>query len=533
MQKTDLRIDILGTSISISTDEKPEYLDTLLSKYRWAVESVKRLSGLTDPLKIAILTGFLLCDDREKLKAASVWEKSSGEVEQLTLEMIHNLDEALGVLPENADTSSPADSPPVDDIPLPHSTFFALKNTVKNYDWGSPEWIPELLGEENISRTPYAELWMGTHPAGPSSVTFPDSTEMPLSALIERAPETFLGELAAERFGKLPFLFKVLAVENSLSIQAHPNKTQAEKGFEWENQLGIPLDSPSRNYRDANHKPEIIAAITPFTALCGFRKPSEIISRISGLCKVISPTDSTGTVLLALESLIAALSAVQENSFKAFLSTLFSMGMQAKSALSPAIKTSLSSLEREFPQYKYEWHLCSYFASLYPCDTGILAPLYLNTVKLAPNEALYIPAGVLHAYIHGMGVELMADSDHVLRGGLTAKHIDTGELLQVLTFDEYHPEIITVPEPLPQKFSYPCPATEFTLSLMQSSGNTAAYAADEASIVLVTKGSAAIQVKESGEALTLNSGSSIFIPQGKETLLFSGTFTAYAAAVAP
>ena len=557
MQKTDLRIDILGTSISISTDEKPEYLDTLLSKYRWAVESVQRLSGLTNPLKVAILTGFLLCDDLEKLKASSGDKKSSLELEQLTSQMILRLDEALGESASETtkDAASgdasiesveddphkthvadlPADDKPVDPpvdsslFPIPHSAFFTLQNTVKNYQWGSPEWIPRLLGEENISRIPYAELWMGSHPAGASSVTLPDGTAIPLPQIIERDPETFLGEQTAKQFGKLPFLFKLLAVAKPLSIQAHPNKTQAEKGFQRENERGISLDAPNRNYRDANHKPELIAAMTPLAALCGFRKPSEIINRLSGLCKIIGPADSTLALSVALESLIAALSAVHENPFKAFLSTLFSMGMQAKSTLAPAIKAALPALERELPHYKDEWHLCAYFAALHSGDTGILSPLYLNLVELSPNEALYIPSGVLHAYIHGMGVELMADSDNVLRGGLTSKYIDTGELLKVLTFEEYEPEIITAPKPLLKKFSYPCPATDFTLSLLQSSGDPIAYTAEEASIVLVTEGSAVIQTEEGGEDVTLTRGSSIFVPHGNKTLLFSGTFTAFAA----
>ena len=257
MAKSDLHIDILGTSITIATDEEPEYLTSLLSKYRAAVENIQRASGLKDPLKIAILTGFLLCDDLQKagtVPAAS--DKESGELEQLTLGMISRLDELFKlsdtdaapqeVLPpptvepplddHNAESAEEEIPPAADTVPPVPAALFKLKNTVKNFDWGSPEWIPALMEQKNLSRIPWAELWMGVHPAGPSRIVLPDGESSLLSDLIGSNPETFLGAETAKAFGKLPFLLKIEAVAKPLSVQAHPNQRQAQEGFLRENQ---------------------------------------------------------------------------------------------------------------------------------------------------------------------------------------------------------------------------------------------------------------------------------------------------------
>ena len=596
MAKSDLRIDILGTSISLSTDEEPGYLDALLSKYREAVENVQRLSGLKDPLKIAILTGFLLCDDLEKAGTAAFAKKDSGELEQITLGMISRLDEMFKVssdtemaaasktntetatdtaqaLPQKliepplCDTRNAEDTPkeplpptkapeesgalssnnsapsaplsrlcemkPVDPEPAkpePAGTkpaaFFKLQNTVKNYEWGSTEWLPTLLGRKNLSRIPWAELWMGVHPAGPSRVVLPDEEGPLLSELIDGDPEVFLGKEAAQVFGKLPFLLKVEAAAKPLSIQAHPNQEQARQGFARENRDGIPLDAPNRNYRDPNHKPEILCALSSFVALCGFRELREIKELVD-----ILYLSSEGILQNGLESLVAALEQ-DENPFKAFLSALFNLNAEARRELGPFIKNSQSLLERDFPEYRDEWNLCAYFSGLYPGDNGIIAPLYLNILELAPGQAIYLPAGVLHAYIHGMGIELMADSDNVLRGGLTSKHMAADELLQILDFSAYRPELLNTPEPAPAWHRYPAPTGEFALSVMHSSGGTVPYTEKNPSIVILTKGSAAVVDHESGAELSLNAGESVFVPAGeKATMAFSGSFTAYAAAV--
>lgn len=526
MAKSDLRIDILGTVITISADEKPEYLKKLLDKYRQTIENVQRISGLRDPLKAAVLTGFLLCDDLEKAAGSGMKNGAdsgdSGEAEKLTLGMISLLDEALKVT-SGAETPQPvvgAANGAVGD------SIFKLQNTVKNYEWGSSEWLPDFLGEKNRSRIPWAELWMGVNPAGPSRVAGAEG--LLLSELIGRNPQALLGRETAETYGKLPFLFKVEAAEKPLSIQTHPSREQAREGFERENREGILLDAPNRNYRDANHKPEIFCALNPFAALCGFRKPLEIKTLIDILSRGYTQ-GGEGALKNGLESLVSALE--NENPLKAFLAALFSLGREAREALGFFIKARRSLLERDFPEYRDEWELCAYLANLYPGDPGIIAPLYLNIIELAPGQAMYLPAGVFHAYIHGMGVELMADSDNVLRGGLTSKHVDADELFKILSFSEYKPEILKVPDPVPPMYTYPAPSREFALSVLHGSGGVIPYTETGPSIVLVTGGSAAVNVPGGGGETILARGESAFIPAGvKAGLEFSGTFTAYVAA---
>ena len=553
MAKSDLRIDILGTSITISTDEKPEYLNMLLSKYRGTIENVQRISGLKDPLKTAVLTGFLLCDDLEKAGTARLAEKETGEAEQIALGMISRLDEALSISADAVDVNvgedtspnisannTPSSAPlqaPRDENEKTPAAFYKLQNTVKNYEWGSPEWIPALLGQKNLSRIPWAELWMGVNPAGPSRVSLPGETEasLLLPELISQNPPAFLGEETAQTFGKLPFLMKVEAAAKPLSIQAHPNKEQAQEGFERENRERIPLDAPNRNYRDANHKPEISCAIGPFAVLCGFREAQKTSALLRILSGKIRSSGGEGALKAGLESLVAALEQERENPFKAFFKALFSLDAEARKMLGPFIKSNLLLLERDFPEYKDEWYLCSYFSGLYPGDPGILAPLYLNIIELAPGDAMYLPAGVLHAYIYGMGIEVMADSDNVLRGGLTPKHVDVNELLKILDYSAYKPDIIKLPDPAPAWFNYTAPAGEFTLSAMHGSGGCIPYPETGPSIVIVTQGCATLS--ENGKnsdgsvvEMTLNTGESVFIPAGeKANLVFSGTFTAYAA----
>ena len=526
MAKSDLRIDVLGTTITITADEEQEYLNKLLDKYRRTIENVQRVSGLKDPLKTAILTGFLLCDDLEKagsaLSGSETAQKESGEAEQLTLSIISRLDEALQV----TDTQKVTD------------TIFKLQNTVKNYDWGSAEWLPAFLGQKNLSRIPWAELWIGVNPAGPSRLVS-GGEELLLSELIDRDRLAFLGKETAETFGKLPFLLKLEAAAKPLSIQAHPNPEQAREGFDRENREGIPIDAPNRNYRDSNHKPEIICAISPFAALCGFRKAAAIKNFIDILC------GEEAVLEAGLESLVSALVRQDENPYKAFLAALFNLDSEVLDALGSFVKTHVSMLVRNFPEYRDEWELCSYLAGLYPRDPGVIAPLYLNIVELAPGEAMYLPAGVFHAYIHGMGLELMADSDNVLRGGLTHKYVDQQELFRILSFSEYRPEILKAPEPAPAWFSYPAPEREFTLSVMHSSGAPLPFPETGPAIVLVTQGSAVITgpsiavsgansgANNSAETV-LSRGESAFIAAGdKMDMVFSGTFTAYIASCVP
>ena len=516
MAKSDLRIDILGTTINISADEDPAYLNKLLEKYRRTIDNVQRLTGIKDPLKTAVLTGFLLSDELEKA-GQGLTQNSSGsndesaEAEKLAMGIISRLDEMVSETETIYETQIPA-------------SVFKLKNTVKHYEWGSPEWIPALLGQDNISRIPWAELWMGVNAAGPSraaaalsaGIKKEDSPPL-LSELIARDSEAMIGKTCAEKYGSLPYLFKIIAVAKPLSIQAHPSSDKAKEGFDRENAEGLPMDAPNRNYRDGRHKPELICALKPFAALCGFREKEEILSLLGIICQISGEALKTD-----LEKLMAALEQETENPYKAFLSEFFSI--KSRELGSFMIKKQ-PLLERDFPEYRGEWKLCSYLASIHPADNAAIAPIFLNTLELKPGEAMYIPPGVMHAYLYGLGIELMADTDNVLRGGLTAKHVDREELLRILDFSGHKPEILQASGL--SRFSYPARYEEFTLTVLKGRGDSVTYSETGPSIVFITEGSANVAV--CGEkTLEIKTGESAFIPAGKETV-FSGNYSAYIA----
>lgn len=299
-----------------------------------------------------------------------------------------------------------------------------LRNVIQKYPWGSPTLIPDLIGADNPGGEPFAEMWMGVHERGPSKIILDSGTEVELNTVIAKQSREILGPSADERFdGELPFLFKVLAAEQPLSIQAHPNRTQAMKGFAEEEKRGIPLDDFARSYRDRNHKPEVICALTRFTAMCGFREPRVIDSLYREL-----DSDIYRRHVSPAESL--------ENS-TAWIRTFFRNLMELPPGMQQRLSEEAASwaeAHSDGASAASEAQLILRFRRFFGNDVGVQAPLYLNVVRLQPGEALFQPAGVLHAYVEGMGVELMANSDNVLRGGLTKKHVNVGELLKVLSF---------------------------------------------------------------------------------------------------
>ncbi|MDR0582756.1 MAG: mannose-6-phosphate isomerase, class I [Treponema sp.] len=534
MAANDLHLEILGTSFSITTDEDPAYLEEILNQYRTAVENTQNIFGMKDPLKIAVLAGFLLCDEINKIrtqagkdreKAEARRESEDRELEQRTLNLIARLDRVL------------------EDKVSPLSKLFKLRNQVKHYEWGSPEWIPRLLGVSNKGGRPWAELWMGSHPAAPSRLVFGES-ETGLGELIAGNPAYYLGKRGAEQYGSLPFLFKLLAADRPLSIQAHPNKAQAREGFEREGRAGLALDAPDRNYKDPNHKPEIICALTPFTGMCGFRPPAEI-RRLLGaflspapasLREGFSPllaavnNDEAPSALRNFTGALFGLSAAVREELTRFILRQQASGGAEETDAGAAAACGVSAAQREL-MYR--------FAELYPGDPALISPLYLNLFSLEPGEAVFLPAGILHAYIYGFGIELMASSDNVLRGGLTPKHVDLPELLKILDFSPFKPEIL---KPPPENsggaqnapavcFRYPAPCKEFSLSVMRSTGGKTPFCGTGPAICIVTEGELA--VGEKGE-IRLKRGESFFIPAGdgdSKPPEFQGNFTLYAASL--
>jgi mannose-6-phosphate isomerase len=396
-----------------------------------------------------------------------------------------------------------------------------LQNEIKEYVWGSRTFISDLTGMPSPSKKPQAEMWMGAHPNA-SSMAIKDNLQISLNDLIKDDPRGSLGISVAEKFSnRLPFLFKVLAAAKPLSIQAHPNKEQAIKGFVRENLKEIPLDSPGRNYKDQNHKPEIICALTPLHALKGFRGNQDIIDLMD---KVDAPAAGLKTDLLRGHP--------EKVGLKGFFRSLLTMNKERQNLAIEMIMGKVNGMT--IPEPAFHWMKRLY--NEYPGDIGVLSPLFLNIVSLEPNEALYIAAGELHAYLEGSGLELMANSDNVIRGGLTPKHIDVTELIDILEFTSNEPRIILPEDVGNNEAVYPVGSEEFILSVVHLKGaGSESYSHQgslqrSAEIIICTEGKARMKELYSGEGLEVSKGMALFIPASVKGYIISGAATLYKAA---
>ncbi|MFJ9445498.1 mannose-6-phosphate isomerase, class I [Kitasatospora sp. NPDC101235] len=387
-----------------------------------------------------------------------------------------------------------------------------LLNTVRPYAWGSLTALPELLGQQPTGE-PQAELWMGAHPGDPSRADRGDGPR-PLDELIAADPEGELGAASTARFGPtLPFLFKVLAAGTPLSIQAHPTIEQARAGFAAENALGIPLDAPERSYRDANHKPEMVCALSEFEGLCGFRRPreaAELMARLSvpGLDPLID--------LLGVEDEAEAL--------RGTLAAVLTMDDETAAKTVRETAEALAAYDTGDPDRSYAPY--ARIAEDFPDDRGVIAGMLLNHFRLRAGEALYLGAGVPHAYLSGVCVELQANSDNVLRAGLTPKHIDVPELLKVVVFEAGAPEVLAPVrvEATPGEELYPVPIDEFRLSRFTLDGVERAMDGRTPQILLCTEGAARLTGAD-GTVLELVRGQSAFLPATGTPTRLSGTGT--------
>jgi mannose-6-phosphate isomerase len=371
-----------------------------------------------------------------------------------------------------------------------------------------------------------AELWMGAHPKLPSMMVKSDGETIPLNDYITSDPVRILGEETERQFsGRFPFLFKVLAAGNPLSIQVHPSLAQAKEGFARENAAGISLDAFTRNYKDDNHKPEIIYALSDFTAMRGFREPSEIATIFRKL-----GFEETAPVSDPLYDCPPDDLKIKLTEFFTALMNLSSISKEE--ILEMAVDAAFGKWSERGYGMETEAYWIRRFAKLYPGDIGILSPLYLNIVELKPGQAMYLPAGELHAYLEGLGIELMANSDNVLRGGLTPKNIDVPELLSTLEFTAGRPEVLQVEELTGCETGFSTPAPEFFLSKIDLHG---AYnlADDESaglpSIMLCVSGSVSM-TDESGSVLEISRGESVFTEYGSR-LKLEGTGVLFRASV--
>ncbi|WP_406861255.1 mannose-6-phosphate isomerase, class I [Streptomyces sp. HUAS MG47] len=379
-----------------------------------------------------------------------------------------------------------------------------LSNTVRPYAWGSTTAIPELLGTAPTGE-PQAELWMGAHPGAPSV-----TPRGPLNEVIAADPVGELGAAAVEEFGpRLPFLFKILAAGAPLSLQVHPDLAQARSGHAAEEAAGIPVDAPHRNYKDANHKPELLCALTPFDGLCGFRAPDEAADLIAAL-----GVDS-------LKPYVDVLHAHPEDA--ALREVLTALLTAERHEMAHTVAEAAAAAAHLGGDHAVYAELAHHF----PGDPGVLAAMLLNRVRLQPGEGIFLGAGVPHAYLSGLGVEIMANSDNVLRCGLTPKHVDVPELLRVVRFEPGEPGVLR-PEASPSgEELYDTPIDEFRLSrYVRSEGAVPTdITAEGPQILLATAG------RPTAGEVTLAPGESVFVPAGEKTEL-SGTGTLFRATVA-
>ncbi len=331
-----------------------------------------------------------------------------------------------------------------------------LSNAVRPYAWGSRTTIAEMLGNPVPAPHPEAELWMGAHPGDPSRVVDGDGSERSLLALIDADPERELGDEAASRWGnRLPFLLKILAVEEPLSLQAHPSAEQAAQGCAREEAAGIARDAANRNYPDPTAKPELVCALTEFHALAGFCPPRDTIRLLEHLR---TPGLSAHIDLLVGQP--------TSDGLRALFTTWITLPQVALERLLPDLLDACVAHVRAHGEFALECRTVLELGESYPGDAGVLAALLLNRLVLGPGEAIFLPAGNLHAYLNGTAVEILANSDNILRGGLTPKHVDVPELLRVLDFGCGDMPVSTG-EQVGRLRTYRTPAPEFELSRVE------------------------------------------------------------------
>ncbi len=376
-----------------------------------------------------------------------------------------------------------------------------LRNPIQNYAWGSHTAIRGLFGESGAATLPEAELWLGAHPKAPSEVEV-GGTWHRLDHWLAADPASVLGAQAAARFGKqLPFLFKVLAAAEPLSIQAHPNAEEARKGFDDEERRGIARDAPDRTYRDPNAKPELIYALTPFWMVRGLRPVADIIRQLqrTGLVERWSPA--------------AALARAGQPGLARFLGAWLGLsGPEAGVLVESAVSTVLEVAADADCGAADTW--LGRLAETNPTDAGALAPLVLETFALAPGEAVFTGPGVLHAYLDGLGLEVMASSDNVLRGGLTGKHVDVEALLGILDLSGSGRGMATPDDVEPAVTRFAPPAAGFSLTALDLDARTCDVVIDPGvvAIVLVTSGEGQIEgLSETSAGRAFASGDSFLV----------------------
>ncbi|EHH0804278.1 mannose-6-phosphate isomerase, class I [Vibrio vulnificus] len=376
-----------------------------------------------------------------------------------------------------------------------NNSIFKLENVIQNYVWGSQTAITELFGIDNPEQVPQAEIWMGTHPNGCSKLAH---TGMLLSDFIQSDPANVLGDYTVERFGDLPFLFKVLSAEKPLSIQVHPSREKAIEGYQKENLQGLQLTDSSRNYKDDNHKPELVYALTFYKAMNGFRTIEEIVS--------LFDQAKVETLRVDLEKLILQ---PTSTGLKAFFDVVMNLSAERKQR---ALAELLQAVDQPAKTAKAReaFELIKEFRQDYRDDIGLFSPLLLNIVELEPGEAMFLHAETPHAYVKGTGLEIMANSDNVLRAGLTPKHMDIAELIANTNFiSTDRDKLILKPFNIENKTAYPIPVEDFSFEIVNVETTERRQYVRSAEILFCIEGNCAI--RHGSDVVTIAAGESVFV----------------------
>ena len=387
---------------------------------------------------------------------------------------------------------------------------YKLQGKHRHYDWGGTSFIPNMMGIENVNHLPYAEYWMGAHPSAASMIETEQGV-ISLATLVNENPEKWLGVKTFKSFGVLPYLFKVLDVANMLSIQVHPSKENAIKGFDKEQALGIPLDASHRNYKDRNHKPELMVALSDFWLLHGFLPPAQLEERLQ--------------TYFPLRSLINEFKGVDYQQLYTFfmhLPVAVSDQILKPLLLEAADAVKNGTAGKSDPHY---W-AHKYYAEGIPAsniDKGIFSIYILNIVHVPKYQGVFQGAGLLHAYLEGQTIELMANSDNVLRGGLTSKHVDIKELIDHVNFVPTYPEVLKGDRINNHEINYPSATPDFGLTKIRlKPGESSTMTTHSMEVILVTEGEVLVDqlILKAGDTAVLAAATKLSILAKQPSVLF-------------
>jgi len=380
-------------------------------------------------------------------------------------------------------------------------TAYKLHGVHRHYDWGGTQYIPQLMQLKNDQNKPFAEYWMGAHASAPAIIDTDQFGSIALDQLLQKD----------KSLGNLPYLYKILDVASMLSIQVHPNKSDAAIGFEKEEKAGISLTASNRNYKDKNHKPEVMVALSDFWLLHGFLAPALMQKRLN-----------------EFQPFKGLVNAFANDDYK----NLYQHFMQLETAdsdaiLIPLLEEAVASVKNgSVDKMHPHWWANKYYQGVVPSahvDKGIFSIYILNIVFIPKNHGIFQGAGLLHAYLEGQNIELMANSDNVLRGGLTPKHVDMNELMQHVLFKPTYPAVMEGTPINPTEVNYPCPVSDFGLSkLAIKAGESYTIHTQSIEMLLVMEGQMELQgqIYQTGEVALIKPEQAISIGSSKGVLIF-------------